>query len=139
LAGTRVGLARCQGGDDVGMDSLHLGLALLAVAAAVLLSAVSAVALVANRWDRFLVDRLILAVLAALALASAAGVAIAFTAGPPADVLHLVYSGLAFAALPVARYLGRSGTPRRRAAIAATGALLLLAFLARLFMTGAPS
>jgi hypothetical protein len=121
------------------MDSLHLWLALLAAAATALLAAVSAVALIANRWDRFLADRLILAVLAALALASAAGAVIAFTARPPADVLHLVYSGLAFAALPVARYLGRSGTARRRAAIAGAGALVLLAFLARLFMTGAPS
>ncbi len=121
------------------MDSLHLALALLAVAATVLLAAVSGVALVANRWDRFLADRLILTVLAALALASAAGAVIAFTARPPADVLHLAYSGLALAVLPVARYLGRYGTARRRAAIAGTAALLLLAFLVRLFMTGAPS
>lgn len=121
------------------MDSLHLGLALVTVAVTVLLLALSAFALVTDRWDRLLADRLILAVLASLALASAVGALIALTGRPPADILHLLYSGLAVAALPIARYLGRSGTRRRRAGIVSIGALILLGFLARLFMTGAPS
>ncbi len=116
-----------------------MALALLAVGLSLVLAGQSAFAVAVNRWHRFLADRLILAVLAALVLATAAGAAIALGGRPPADVLHLLYSGLALAALPVARYLGRSGTPRRRAAVVGTGALLLLGFLARLFMTGAPS
>ncbi|MDQ3871933.1 MAG: hypothetical protein M3301_10025 [Chloroflexota bacterium] len=121
------------------MDSLHLALALLAVALSLLLAGVTGLDVARQRWHPFLADRLILALLGALVLACAVGATIALRGRPPADLLHLLYSGLALAVVPVARYLARSGTPRRRAAIVGTGTLLLLGFLVRLFMTGAPS
>ena len=116
--------------------ALHLAVAAAAVAATLGLAAVSLLVVTTQRWNRRLVDRLVLGVLAALVLAAATGAAALVTAGPPSDALHYLYAALALAALPVARYLGRSGSVRRRAGLLGAGTVLLLGFLFRLFTTG---
>jgi hypothetical protein len=120
----------------VTVSTLHLWLAAIAVAANVVLAAVSLAGVATRRWNRLLGDRLVLAVLAATGLAALAGVWLAVTAGPPSDALHLVYGVVAFVVLPVARYVGRSGSARRQAGWLALGSLALLAVYARLLQTG---
>jgi peptidoglycan/LPS O-acetylase OafA/YrhL len=85
----------------------------------------------AARW----IDRLILASLGAVALAALAGAGVWITQGPPADPLHLVYGALALVVLPVARYLGRIGSVRRRSGFVAGGCLVMAGVLYRLWTT----
>jgi hypothetical protein len=105
------------------------------VAANLALTAVSLAGVATRRWNRLLGDRLVLAVLAATGLASLAGVLLAVTTRPPSDALHLIYGVVAFLMLPIARYIGRSGSARRRAGWLAAGSLVLLAVYARLLQT----
>ena len=116
--------------------AFHFAVAAAAALSALVLAAVSLLGVVTQRWDRRLADRLVLGVLGALILSAVTGAAALVAAGPPSDPLHYLYSALALGALPVARYLGRSGSARRRAGILGAGAVLLLGFLFRLFTTG---
>jgi hypothetical protein len=116
--------------------SLHgwLGLAVGLPTAALLLLGLAGWA--SGRWDRHAGDRIILLALLATVLAVASGLATALVAGAPADPLHLVYGAAALAVLPIARYLGRVGDPRRRAGWLGLGSLVLSALLVRLVQTG---
>jgi hypothetical protein len=120
----------------VTLSSLHLWLAVAAIAADLGLVAVSLLGVATRRWNRLLGDRLVLAVLATTGLAALVGASLAVTSRPPDDVLHLIYGLVALAVLPIARYIGRSGSDRRRAGWLAAGSLVLLAVYARLVQTG---
>ena len=89
-----------------------------------------------GRWDRHAGDRVLLVALLLCSLAVVSGPLTALVAGLPPDPLHLVYGAAALAVMPVARYLGRAGEPRRRAGWLALGSLVLLALLVRLVQTG---
>jgi hypothetical protein len=89
-----------------------------------------------GRWDRHAADRVLLVALLLCSVAVAGGLITALVGGPPADPLHLVYGAAALAVLPIARYLGRVGDPRRRAGWLGLGSLVLLALLVRLVQTG---
>jgi peptidoglycan/LPS O-acetylase OafA/YrhL len=111
---------------------------LLALASAVALAGTSLVAgwssaaqRPAARW----IDRLILATLGAVALAVLAGLGVWVSQGAPTDPLHLVYGALALIVLPVARYLGRVGSIRRRSGSVAVGCLVMAGVLYRLWTT----
>jgi hypothetical protein len=94
------------------------------------------------RDHRFAVDRLVLAAIAIVIVEALVGVAVAFGGGRPADPLHLLYGPLAGLALPVAYGLGgrtiasRGDSRVRRDLWILVGALLLLGFEGRLYMTG---
>lgn len=96
----------------------------------------SLVGLATHRWNHLLGDRLILAVLAATGLTALFGAAVALTSRAPSDALHVVYGAVALVVLPIARYVGRTGSDRRRAGWLALGSLVELAVFARLFQTG---
>jgi Kef-type K+ transport system membrane component KefB len=119
----------------VSLGPIHQALSLIAVVGDVGVLLLAGLGVLLRRWDRVLADRLILAVLAATGLAALAGVAVALQSRPPSDPLHLVYGIAAILVLPIARYLGRSGSDRRRAGWLAVGSLVLLALYARLWMT----
>jgi hypothetical protein len=120
----------------VTVSALHGWLAVIASAAALALAAVALFGVATRRWDRLLGDRLVLAVLAATGLAVLAGAWVALTARPPSDALHVVYGVVALAVLSIARYIGRSGSARRRAGWLAVGSLVQLAVFLRLLQTG---
>ena len=118
------------------MAWLHLPLAVAAAAIAVLTLLVSGYAVVAQDYRRVLIDRLVLAELALLLLAGLTGLVAFASSGRLSDPLHLAYGIAAVAALPIARYLARAGTARRRGGSMAGGSAVLLGLVARLFMTG---
>jgi hypothetical protein len=118
------------------LSTLHSWLAVLAIAADLALVAVSAVALLTRRCSRLWGDRLILMVLAATGLTALVGGGFALTSRSPSDTLHLVYGVVALLVLPIARYIGRSGSDRRRSGWLALGSVVQLAVYVRLFQTG---
>jgi hypothetical protein len=120
----------------VTLSSVHFWFALAAIAADLVLVAMSLVGVAARRWDRVWGDRLVLAVLATTGLAVLLGAGVAVSSRPPADGLHLVYGAMALAVLPIARYIGRAGSDRRRAAWLLLGGVAQLAVYVRLFQTG---
>ncbi len=121
------------------LTTIHLWLfAVTLVLALVLLIAAVAGAL-QSRFRVLLVDRLILATLAALALTTLIGPPLLVTGHQPPDRLHFLYAALAWAALPVGRYVARSGTARRRGIALAAGAAVLVGAAFRLYMTGSGS
>jgi hypothetical protein len=95
-----------------------------------------------SRDHRFIVDRLVIVVVALVIADALVGVALVLGDGRPADPLHLLYGPLAGLALPVgyglgARTLGSRGASRvRRDTWILVATLLLLGFEGRLFMTG---
>lgn len=118
------------------MGALHEWLAILALGVAVAGLGVALASWLGGRPARILLDRLILAQLAGLLLAVAAGGGVAIVNGLPRDPLHLVYGVAVFVPLPVARYVGRAGSPRRRAGYLALGAVTTVGLIIRLFQTG---
>lgn len=117
------------------MTTIHLGLA-VALAATVALTLLAVLPGLAAAYRVRLVDRLLLADLAAALAAAVIGVLLLVTGSRPADPLHFLYAAVALGALPTARYLARTGTERRRAAIMAIGCLVMAGVVVRLFMTG---
>jgi hypothetical protein len=118
------------------LSSLHFWFALTAIVSDLGLVAVSLVGAATRRWNRLLGDRLVLAVLATTGLAALLGAGVAVSSRPPADGLHLVYGAVALAVLPIARYLARAGSDRRRAGWLLLGSVVQLAIYARLLQTG---
>ncbi len=116
--------------------SFHLALAVSAVAVAGLVLLASGYAVLTHDYRRILIDRLLLAAVALLLLAGVTGLLVFATSRRLSDPLHLVYGLVVVAALPVARYLARQGTPRRRGSYMMAGTVVSLALLARLSMTG---
>ena len=114
----------------------HVTLAVAAAVGLALLVVASVYAVVVRDYRRILVDRLLLAELGLLLLAAVTGLLVFATSRGLSDPLHLVYGVAVVVALPIARYLGRRGTPRRRGGYLLLGALVSLGLLARLFMTG---
>ena len=98
-----------------------------------LAAAVALVGVLTERYPRIALDRLVLAALLAVPVASLTGLPGLGTLGDP---LHILYAGVALVALPAARYLARSGAPRRRATWMLLGALVMCGVVARLFLTG---
>lgn len=120
------------------MDDAH---GMLATTSLVLAVACLGAAVVAWLWARpipvpVLLDRVLLLQAAVLGLALVTGVWVALTSGSPRDPLHLAYGAAVLVPLPVARYIARTGTPRRRAAYLALGALTTVGLVMRLFQTG---
>ena len=118
------------------MTELHRLAADAAVVVAILLLAVVLLSLATGRLRRFGVDRLVLAGVAVVGLAGLAGLVLLASGHVPADPLHLVYGPVALLTLPVARYMARQGTERRRTLWMLLGSLVLAGVLLRLFMTG---
>lgn len=119
------------------MHAVHQWLAILAGAFAGACLLVSVGGWITGRPARSLLDRLIVLQLAAIVPAVLVGGAIALLEGPPSDPLHFLYAVSVFVPLPLARYLGGSGSPRRRAGYLALGAIVSLGLIVRLFQTGA--
>jgi hypothetical protein len=120
----------------VTLSSVHFWFALAAIAGDVALVAVSLAGVATRRWGRLWGDRLVLAVLATTGLAALLGAGVALTSRAPSDALHLVYGVVALVVLPIARYVGRAGSDRRRAGWLALGSVVQLAVYARLLQTG---
>jgi hypothetical protein len=87
-------------------------------------------------WRPRLADRLILVSLVAVAVAIVTGGVLGLIGARVGDPLHFLYAVAALLVPPVARYLGRMGTPRRRGLAVAVGGLVLAALWLRLSMTG---
>lgn len=121
------------------LTTIHLWLFVVTLALAVVLFAVSLIGAVQSRFRTLLVDRLILAALAALALTSLIGPPLLISGQQPPDRLHFLYAGLAWVALPIARYAARSGDARRRGIALIVGTAVLLGACLRLYMTGSGS
>ncbi len=123
-------------GTVAAMASIHELLAWLAIAVGLVALAVAAAAAL-GRASRLAIDRAILGVIAAVGVAGLVGLGVAATGDGPADGLHWLYGPIALVSLPVARYLAGTRRPSRRIGqFVAIGALVLLAALLRLFMTG---
>jgi hypothetical protein len=117
------------------MTTIHLSIA-IALAVSVSLTLLASIPGLFGRYLAHAVDRLLLLDFAVLAVMTLSGPPLLLTGLQPPDALHFVYAGVAWVLLPVARYLARVGTPRRRGAIMVGGCLATLAVVARLFMTG---
>lgn len=118
------------------MPELHRLAAYAAVAVALLLLAIVLLSLATGRLRRFGVDRLVMLGMGVIGLAGLVGLVLLATGHTPADPLHLLYGPVAFVTLPVARYLARQGSERRRTLWMLLGSLVLCGVLLRLFMTG---
>jgi hypothetical protein len=81
-------------------------------------------------------DRLVLALLAAMTVSALLGPGIVIGVRPPSDPLHFLYAVIALATVPLLRYTaGRRGSPRIGWWVAA-GGLVTLGSLLRLWVTG---
>ena len=69
-------------------------------------------------------------------MSSAGGLGILASGNRPHELLHLVYGGLAFAAIPVGDSLSTTMRPRRKALARVLAAAFAVAVIARLFATG---
>lgn len=69
-------------------------------------------------------------------VAAVLGVAILLSGTPPRDGLHVVYGALALGVLPGAALIAAGRTAREQSIVVATGAIVLLILIARLFQTG---
>ena len=87
---------------------------------------------VAKRW----LDRLLLALLGLVTLAAILGPLVLLLVGPPDDWLHLLYAAVVLAAAPIARLIADRRGSARVGAWVATGGLVTLGALLRLWMTG---
>lgn len=118
------------------MSTVHWWLAILALGLALVTAGVAGVAWLTGRSARVLLDRLILVQLGVLLPTILLGLAMGLVEGFPNDPLHLLYGAVVFLPLPLARYLGRTGSQRRRAGYLALGALTTIGVIVRLFQTG---
>jgi len=118
------------------VQTVHEWLAILALATAVACLGTATAWWFSGRSARVFLDRLLLLQLAALFLALFTGGAVVIANGIPRDPLHILYGVVVFVPLPLARYLGRTGSPRRRSGYLALGALTTVGLVTRLFQTG---
>jgi hypothetical protein len=118
------------------VSTLHFWAALVAIGVDLVLVVVTVIGVATRQWNRLVGDRLVLAALGATGLAALLGAGSVVTSRPPSDALHIVYGVVALAVLPIARYIGRAGSDRRRAAWLALGSAVQLAVFVRLLQTG---
>jgi hypothetical protein len=116
--------------------TIHLALAATAAAALALTLAIGLLTLARDRSPQPWLDRIILVDLAVGALAALSGLALVLAGDRPKDVLHLIYGVVVLAVVPSTRYMARAGRWRRRAGWISLGALIGLALVGRLAMTG---
>lgn len=83
-----------------------------------------------------LAERLEVVAVLAVGVTAAGGLGLFVGGDRPADVLHLLYAGLALGALPVGSSLTVRGSLRAQAIGMAAVSLLALALIVRLFQTG---
>lgn len=121
------------------LTTIHLWLFVATLVCGVALLAVCLAGIARRRFSTLIIDRLILLTLGALALTSLIGPPLLLSGEQPPDRLHFLYAGLAWVALPVGRYVARSGEARRRGIALAIGAAVLLGACLRLYMTGSGS
>lgn len=114
--------------------NVHHLITLLVAAAAVVLLVIVLAGAARHRPARLAADRVILVVLVLIAINAATGLVVFATDKGPADTLHFLYAVLALLVLPVARFWDRLSSHRTLAL--GFGAVLLGAFLLRLFQTG---
>jgi hypothetical protein len=76
------------------------------------------------------------ALLLLVGVTAAGGLALLLGGHRPREILHLLYAGLAFGAVPVADSLTRRASPRGRAVGRLAGGVTGLAVILRLFATG---
>jgi hypothetical protein len=118
------------------ITALHLFLA-IASAAVMLLSGFEAgLRMVRNRKSGTLSAGLSGSMLLILGVTAASGLGMLVGGARPHEMLHLLYAGLAFAAIPVTDLFAGRLSPRARAASSIVAALIGLVLIVRLFMTG---
>jgi hypothetical protein len=122
------------------MDAISLLHAWLATLSAVLaallvvLGALVGVGMVHGvRW----LDRLIVAVMAAVAAAGILGPLLFIVVAPPSETVHILYAGVALLAAPVARLESLRRRSTRAGWWVAAGGLVTLGAILRLWATGA--
>jgi hypothetical protein len=118
------------------IHTLHLFLALASAAVVALAGLEAGLRLARNRKPGTLAARLAESVLLILGITAASGLGMFVGGARPHEGLHLLYAGLAFAAMPVTDMLAGRLSPRARALASIVAALIGLVLLVRLFMTG---
>jgi hypothetical protein len=118
------------------MTGLHLLIAQLAVALALLATVWSAALAVTRRppGRLFLVNFLWVGL--AIAVVALSGLFMLMLGHTPGDPLHLLYGALGTAAIPVAIAVGSQRPPRQQALAMLIASVVLLILLLRLFQTG---
>ncbi len=118
------------------IHTLHLFLAYASAAIVALAGLEAGFRLVRNRKPGTLSARLVESLLLILAVAATSGLGMFVGGARPHEMLHLLYAGLAFAAIPVTDMLAGRLSPRARALARTVAALIGLVLIVRLFMTG---
>lgn len=117
--------------------SLHLLLAQLSLVLAVIGAAWLAWLAIAGRAPGPQLYGALVWVVLAIAATGLVGLVVALSQRPPADPLHLLYGVLAAATLPGGALIARDRPARRRSAVLAITAIVLVILVVRLFQTGA--
>jgi hypothetical protein len=118
------------------IHTLHLFLACASAAVVALAGLEAGVRLARNRKPGPLSARLAESLLLILGITAASGLGMFVGGARPHEGLHLLYAGLAFAAIPMTDMLAGRLSPRVRALATTVAALIGLMLIVRLFMTG---
>ena len=118
------------------ITALHLFLAIASVAVVALAGLEAGIRAVRGRKPGRLSARISGSVLLILGVTAASGLGMFVGGARPHEMLHLLYAGLAFSAVPVTDMLAGRLSPRARAASSTVAALIGLVLIVRLFMTG---
>ncbi len=116
--------------------AIHAAALWVAALGVALLALTAAADLATRRLHRVLLDRLVLAILAASTVGGVTGVALLAIGARPAEPLHLLYGVAAPVVVGVARALGRRPDLRHRAGWLLLGAVVTGGVLLRLWATG---
>jgi hypothetical protein len=118
------------------ITALHLFLAYASAAVVALAGLEAGLRMVRNRKPGALSARLSGSMLLILGVTAASGLGMFVGGARPHEMLHLLYAGLAFSAIPVTDMLAGRLSPRVRALASTVAALISLVLIVRLFMTG---
>lgn len=118
------------------IHTLHLFLAIASAVAVALAGLESGLRMVRNRKPGTLSARVSASLLLILGVTAASGLGMLVGGARPHEMLHLLYAGLAFAAIPVTDLFASRQAPRRRALASTVATLIGLVLIMRLFMTG---
>lgn len=118
------------------ITALHLFLAFASATVVALAGLEAGLRLARNRKPGTLSARLAESVLLILGVTVASGLGMLVGGARPHEMLHLLYAGLAFSAIPVTDQLAGRLSPRARAASSTVAALIGLVLIVRLFITG---
>ncbi len=118
------------------IHTLHLFLAFVSAVVVALAGLEAGLRLVRNRKPGTNASRLSQCVLLILGVTAASGLGMFVGGARPHELLHLLYAGLAFSAIPVTDLLAGRLSPRARGLASTVAALIGLVLLVRLFMTG---